>query len=193
MKGIYFILFNKAKNINENENYQFDINIREMVDFILTDNNIENEKQEETSEKQEEQSVEKEKQIEEKEEQIEENENEQIKAKNEHINRNNNNVDNELYYYENCIKKNKHTKEFFLNNNINDDISTKLLCQVLEKKVKKNKKRIKKFSIQEDTMINQLYFYNLWIGSFEKEKYKQTEEYETFIKTEFIQSSSEIK
>ena len=45
MKGIYFILFNKAKNINENENYQFDINIREMVDFILPDSNIENEKQ----------------------------------------------------------------------------------------------------------------------------------------------------
>ena len=115
-----------------------------------------------------------------------------INAKNEHISRNNN-VDNELHYYENYIKKNKHTKELFLNNNINDDISTKLLCQILEKKVKKNKKGIKKFSLQEDTMINQSYFYNLWIGSFEKEKYKQTEEYETFIKTEFIQTSSEMK
>ena len=76
---------------------------------------------------------EKEKQIEEKEEQIEENENEEIKAKNENINRNNN-IDNELHYYEKYIKKNKHTKELFLNNNINDDISTKLLCQVYRKK-----------------------------------------------------------
>ena len=34
MKEIFFILFNKDKNINENENSQFDINIQEMADFI---------------------------------------------------------------------------------------------------------------------------------------------------------------
>ena len=163
-----------------------------MVDFILTDNNIENEKQEETSEKQEEQSVEKEKQIEEKEEQIEENENEEIKAKNEHISRNNN-AENDLHYYKNYIKKNKHTKELILNKNNNDNISIKFLSQVLGKKVKKNKKGIKKFFLQEYSGFNQSYFYNLWIESFEKEEYKQTEEYEKFIKTEFIQSSSEMK
>ena len=58
MKEICFILFNKDKNINENENCQQDINIQEIDDFILPDDNIENEKQEEASEKQEEQSEE---------------------------------------------------------------------------------------------------------------------------------------
>ena len=243
MKEIFFILFNKDKNINENENSQFDINIQEMADFILPDDNIENEKQEEATEKQEEQSEEKEEQaeeesgeneeqaeeqsedngeqaeeyeddneeeneepeaegkeneeeneqqIEEKEEQIEETENEENKRKNEKISRNNN-VDNELHYYENYIKKNKHTKELLLNKNNNDNLSIKFLSQVLEKKFKKSKKGIKKFSLQEDIMINQSYFYNLWKDSFEKEEYKQTEEYETFIKTEYIQSSSEMK
>ena len=42
----------------------------------------------------------------------------------------------------------------------------------IEKKVKKNKRGIKKFSFKEATKINQSYFYNLWIESFEKEKYK---------------------
>ena len=152
-----------------------------MADFILPDSNIENEKQEENSEKQEEQSKEN-----------EETEKEEIKAKNEHISRNNY-VDNELHYFENYIKKNKHTKELILNKNNNDNISIKFLSQVLGKKVKKNKKGIKKFFLQEYSGFNQSYFYNLWIESFEKEEYKQTEEYETFIKTEFIQSSSEMK
>ena len=181
MKEIFFLLFNKEKNINENENYQLDINIQEMADFILSDSNIENEKQEETSEKQEEQS-----------EENEEPKNEGIKAKNEHINRNNY-IDNEFYYFENYIKKNKHTKELILNKNNNDNISIKFLSQVLEKKVKKNKKGIKNFFLKEDSGFNQSYFYNLWIESFEKEEYKRTEEYETFIKTEFIQSSIKMK
>ena len=181
MKEIFFLLFNKEKNINEDENYQFDINIQEMADFILPDSNIENEKQEENSEKQEEQS-----------EENEEPENEAIKAKNEHINRNNN-AENDLHYYKNYIKKNKHTKELILNKNNNDNISIKFLSQVLGKKVKKNKKGITKFFLQEDSVINQSYFYNLWIESFEKEEYKRTEEYETFIKTEFIQSSIKMK
>ena len=152
-----------------------------MADFILPDSNIENEKQEENSEKQEEQS-----------EENEEPENEAIKAKNEHINRNNN-AENDLHYYKNYIKKNKHTKELILNKNNNDNISIKFLSQVLGKKVKKYKKGITKFFLQEDSVINQSYFYNLWIESFEKEEYKQTEEYEIFIKKEFIQSSNEMK
>ena len=98
-----------------------------------------------------------------------------------------------MHYFENYIKKNKHTKELLLNKNNNDNISIKFLSQVLEKKFKKSKKGIKKFSLQEDKVINQSYFYNLWKDSFEKEDYKQTEEYETFIKTEYIQSPNEMK
>ena len=100
-----------------------------MADFILPDDNIENEKQEETSEKQEDQT-----------EEIEEPENEAIKAKNEHISRNNN-AENDLHYYENYIKKNKHTKELLLNKNNNDNISIKFLSQILEKKLRKTNRR----------------------------------------------------
>ena len=203
MKELFFVFFNKEHNGDERGNNQFVINIKEMTDLILSNNdaklilqsdesddkNEEEEDEQKEEDEQEEEDEQKEEDEQEEDEQGEENEKEEEieKGEKEIVN-----VDDELGYYEKNIKENDNIKKLLSNKNDNN-ISIKVLREALEKKILNNQEGIIKLDLQYNEIINESYFYNLWVKSFEKEDYKKSEEYEIFIKKRYIQSPIEMK
>ena len=177
MKELFFVFFNKEHNGDKRGNNQFVINIKEMTDLILSNNDakltLQNDESDDKNEEEDEQG-------EEKEEEREKGEKEIV------------NVDDELGYYEKNIKENDNIKKLLSNKNDNN-ISIKVLREALEKKILNNQEGIIKLDLQYNEIINESYFYNLWVKSFEKEDYKKSEEYEIFIKKRYIQSPIEMK
>ena len=150
-----------------------------MTDLILSNNDakltLQNDESDDKSEEEDEQGEENEK------------EEEREKGEKEIVN-----VDDELGYYEKNIKENDNIKKLLSNKNDNN-ISIKVLREALEKKILNNQEGIIKLDLQYNEIINESYFYNLWVKSFEKEDYKKSEEYEIFMKKEYIQSPIEMK
>ena len=161
MKEVFYILLNKKiKKKNDNE---FNLNIKEMTDIILSDSTQENinESNDEiiTEENETNKSDDEKKEVEEKrDEDVSLNESEE-----------------------------KRIKELMSSNN-NYNIKINDLKKMLNEKIKNNEKGDKDIAINTNQIIDTSYFYNLWKKSFRKEKYKTSIDYMTHINASYIRS-----
>ena len=161
MKEVFYILLNKKRK-KENDN-EFNLNIKEMTDIILSDSTQENinESNDEiiTEENETNKSDDEKKEVEEKrDEDVSLNESEE-----------------------------KRIKELMSSNN-NYNIKINDLKKMLNEKIKNNEKGDKDIAINTNQIIDTSYFYNLWKKSFRKEKYKTSIDYMTHINASYIRS-----
>ena len=175
MKELFYILLNKSKTKKNNNNREFDLNIKDMADIILEKINQE---KEDKIINLEEESVGEIKEEKEKEINSSENEIREKRGKDNKDNSDGNDDDDKRI--EKILSKN------------NNNIKINELKRIIKEKIKSNKKDIKEIAFKTNQIINPFYFYNLWKDSFTKEKYKSSEKYKIFIKVKYIMSSEKM-
>ena len=79
-----------------------------------------------------------------------------------------------------------------LSDNNHYDIEITDLKNILKDKVNSNKIGIKEISIKNKEIINSSHFYRLWLKSFQKEKFKKTKDYKSFIDTNVMKSEKDM-
>ena len=175
MKEIFYILLNRDKSEDENKDNndkQFNINIREMADIILENDNNK-------------------KEIPESDDEINNNENKEAQGSN---SENSGDEEDKEVFYNKYLKQTKSQWiKNLLSNDKNNNVRIKKLIQTLKDKIEDNKHGIKILALKSKKMINSSYFYNLWKNSFKNEDYKKTPIYKKYINKKNIQSPKDMK
>ena len=171
MKELFFILLDVS---NDKKNNEYNLEISDMAN-ILFDNNSNEVNYEEEGEGEGEEEEEEEGEGEEEGE-------EEINESNDELSEN---KDDGNDSEEDTIIQ-------LLSDNNHYDIEITDLKNILKDKVNSNKIGIKEISIKNKEIINSSHFYRLWLKSFQKEKFKKTKDYKSFIDTNVMKSEKDM-
>ena len=161
MKELFYIIMNDGESKDDNNN-NFNLNIKQMTNIILECNN-------------------------EKEEKLIKSDETNVEVINTEIHDEIEQLDDEDSYLN---KDDNEIVETAINKTSN--FKKEDLIEILKEEVRTNKKGIKEINNQKSQTITPSYFYNLWIKSFQTENYKKSRKYKNFIKEKYILSSREM-
>ena len=161
MKELFYIIMNDGESKDDNNN-NFNLNIKQMTNIILECNN-------------------------EKEEKLIKSDETNVEVINTEIHDEIVQLDDEDSYLN---KDDNEIVETAINKTSN--FKKEDLIEILKEEVRTNKKGIKEINNQKSQTITPSYFYNLWIKSFQTENYKKSRKYKNFIKEKYILSSREM-
>ena len=161
MKELFYIIMNDGESKDDNNN-NFNLNIKQMTNIILECNN-------------------------EKEEKLIKSDETNVEVINTEIHDEIEQLDDEDSYLN---KDDNEIVETAINKTSN--IKKEDLIEILKEEVRTNKKGIKEINNQKSQTITPSYFYNLWIKSFQTETYKKPRKHKNFIKEKYILSSREM-